>query len=199
MIDDGPPGATSVDADEAAELIPSHIRTREELNAWEQANIVEADRWSRRTRARALEQATIRELHRRMFDRTWEWAGQYRRSNKNLGVDWPGIPVAVRNLVEDGRFWFSHETYPVDEIAMRLHHRLVWIHPFPNGNGRHGRLWTDMLLRQHGRPGFEWKNAELDRVGEAREAYIRALRAADGGDFEPLEALLLGDRPRAPG
>ncbi len=195
MLEDGPPGATPVDEDEAEALIPSHIRNREELNAWEQANILGAVSWTRRTRAPALEEATIRELHRRMFDRTWEWAGQYRRSNKNLGVDWPQVPVAVRNLVEDGRFWMSNETYPVDEIALRLHHRLVWIHPFPNGNGRHARLWTDMLLRRHGRPGFEWKNAELDSAGEAREAYIRPLRAADDGDFGPLEKLLLGGRP----
>jgi len=194
MPDDLPPGATSVDDDEAESLIPSHIQTRADLNAWEQANILAAVRWTRRTRAPVLDQPTIRELHRRMFDRTWEWAGRYRHSNKNLGVDWPQITVAVHDLVEDGRLWIANETFPMDEIALRLHHRLVWIHPFPNGNGRHGRLWTDMFLRQNGRPNFEWKNAELDLPGEARTAYIRALQAADDGDYGPLLELLAGDR-----
>jgi len=194
MPDDLPPGATSVDDDEVESLIPSHIQTRADLNAWEQANILAAVRWTRRTRAPVLDQPTIRELHRRMFDRTWEWAGRYRHSNKNLGVDWPQITVAVHDLVEDGRLWIANETFPMDEIALRLHHRLVWIHPFPNGNGRHGRLWTDMFLRQNGRPNFEWKNAELDLPGEARTAYIRALQAADDGDYGPLLELLAGDR-----
>lgn len=194
MLEDGPPGATPVNEDEDESLIPSHIQTRADLNAWEQANILDAVRWTRRTRAPALDQATVRELHRRMFDRTWEWAGQYRRSDKTLGIDWPQIPVTVHNLLEDGRFWLSNETFPLDEIALRLHHRLVWVHPFPNGNGRHARLWTDMFLRQNGRRSFEWKNAELDLPGEARGAYIRALQAADNNDYGPLLELIVVDR-----
>ncbi|MCG6956120.1 MAG: mobile mystery protein B [Gemmatimonadetes bacterium] len=194
MSDKETDGATPVDPEEAEALLPKHIRSRAELNLWEQANILEAAKWVRRARAPALSDATIREVHRRMFDETWEWAGRYRTSDKTIGVYWATIPTEVKNLVDDGRYWLDKGTYPVDEAAARLHHRLVKIHPFPNGNGRHARLWCDMLLRQQGRPAFEWRNRELDAQGEARTAYIAALRAADGHDYGPLLGLLLRDR-----
>lgn len=124
-------GATPIDPDEAEELIPQHIATREELNVWEQENILLAARWVRRTRKDPLADESIRELHRRMFDMTWNWAGRYRRTNKNIGIDWQMIPVEVRKLVLDGSFWLQNGTYPIDEAALRLHHRLVSIHAFP--------------------------------------------------------------------
>jgi len=198
MSEGEPGGATPVDADDAEELIPSHIYTRDDLNLWEQENILQAAAWALRTRTPALSEPTIRELHRRMFDQTWTWAGQYRRSDKNVGVWWPTIPEAVRTLLDDGRFWLDHGTFSVDESALRLHHRLVEIHPFPNGNGRHGRLWCDLLLRQNGRPPFEWKNRDLNRTGDAhRRAYVRALQVADRGDYQPLFTLILDGRPAA--
>ena len=195
MFDNEPDGATPVDPDEAEELLPAHIHSRAELNLWEQANILEGARWAMRARSPALSDATIRELHRRMFDETWAWAGRYRTSDKNIGVHWPTISMEVRNLLDDGQYWLDHGTYSIDEAAARLHHRFVKTHPFPNGNGRHARLWCDMVLRQSGRPSFEWKNRELDSDGETRRAYIAALRAADGQDYAPLLSLLLRDRP----
>lgn len=189
-----PPGATLVDPEEAHALIPDHVQTRLELFAWEQANILAAQRWTRSTRVSALEETTIRELHRRMFDRTWEWAGQYRHSDKNIGVDWTTIPVEVQKLVDDGAFWISERVYPLDEVAIRLHHRLVQIHPFPDGNGRHARLWCDLVLKQNGRPPIAWESDRLGTVGKARTAYIGALRAADGGNIELLRELLLTGR-----
>lgn len=194
MFEGGPAGATPIDADEADQLLPSHIRTREELNLWEQENILRAAAWAQRARAPALDELTIRKLHRRMFDRTWTWAGRYRTSDKSIGVDWRLVPSEVRKLVDDGRFWLENDTYPIDEAALRLHHRLVLVHPFPNGNGRHARLWCDMLLEQNGRPVFTWKNRELDQPGEARRAYIEALQAADRGDHAPLLFLVLKGR-----
>lgn len=196
MHEGEPDAATPLDPDEADGLIPTHIHTRAELNVWEQENILEAVEWASASRKPCLREETIRELHRRMFGHTWVWAGRYRTSDKNLGVPWPTISREVRDLVEDGRFWLDHGTYGTDEAVLRLHHRLVWIHPFPNGNGRHARLWCDMLLRQYGRPPFEWKNRQLDREGEARRAYIEALRAADRGDLEPLFRLLLEGRAK---
>ena len=181
MFEGDPDGATPLDVDEVDQLLPSHIRTREELNLWEQENILRAAAWAKRARTPALDELTIRKLHRRMFDSTWTWAGRYRTSDKNIGADWRLIPTEVRKLIEDGRFWLENGTYPVDEAALRLHHRLVLVHPFPNGNGRHARLWCDMLLEQNGRPVFTWKNRELDGPGEARRAYIQALQAADKG------------------
>lgn len=194
MIDNEPEGATPIDADEQADLQPEHIHTRSELNLWEQENILEAVRWAERTRKDALDESFVRELHRRMFDKTWKWAGKYRRSEKNIGVDWIEIAAEVRNLVDDGRFWFKNDTFPTDVAALRLHHRLVKIHPFVNGNGRHGRLWCDCILRQFGRAPFVWKNAELDRSGSARLTYIQALRDADDNDYGRLMGLLLTNR-----
>ncbi len=194
MFDDEPVGATPIDADEADGLIPGHIQTRGELNAWEQQNIIEAARWVRTATEPALRESTILGLHKRMFDRTWEWAGRYRTSDKNIGVFWSEIGVEIRKFVDGGAYWLEHQVYSVDEAAARLHHRLVLIHPFPNGNGRHARLWCDLLLRQNGRRMFSWSSEELDRAGESRRTYIEALRKADVGDFEPLLGLLLRNR-----
>lgn len=191
---DEPEGATPIDADEASELLPAHIQTREELNVWEQENILTAAKWAGRTRKYALAEDFIRELHRMMFDETWRWAGQFRRSDKNIGVHWETIPAEVRNLVDDGSYWLEHAVYSIDEAALRLHHRLVKIHPFPNGNGRHARLWCDTLLHQNGRPEFRWSKGDLNREGEDRLVYIRALRAADDHNYEPLFRLYLKDR-----
>lgn len=194
MFDDEPVGASPIDADEAEGLIPGHIHTRGELNAWEQQNIIEAARWVRTATEPALRESTILGLHERMFDRTWEWAGRYRTSEKNIGVCWADIGVEVRKFVDDGAYWLEHDVSSVDEAAARLHHRLVLIHPFANGNGRHARLWCDLLLKQNGRPMFSWSSEELDWAGESRERYIEALRKADGGDFGPLLGLLLRNR-----
>jgi len=193
MFDPEPDGATPLAPDDAAALIPSHLTTRAELNAWEQTNILEAVRWVATARSPALSTATIRTLHQRMFGKTWEWAGRYRRVDTNIGVPWETIGVAVENFVEDGRFWLENRVYSIDEAAARLHHRLVKIHPFPNGNGRHARLWTDLLLRQSGRENFEWGRS-LDSDGDERQAYIQALRAADSEEFDPLLTLLLSGR-----
>ena len=192
--DDPLPGATPLDPDEAADLIPGHVRTREQLNVWEQENILVAARWTQRTRFAALEERTIRELHRRMFDRTWGWAGTYRRSDKNIGVEWSSIPEEVRKLMDDGAYWIREAVYAIDEAAVRLHHRLVRIHPFPDGNGRHARLWCDLLLKQNGRRPILWQSDQLGSAGKARRAYISSLRAADGGNLEPLLELLLSGR-----
>ena len=189
-----PKGATTLDPDEVENLLPKHLRTREELNVWEQENILVAASWVQRARAEALEEATIRELHRRMFSETWRWAGQYRMSDKTIGIQWPQILVAVRNFVDDGRLWLKEEVFSPDEAAIRLHHRLVQIHPFPNGNGRHARLWCDMLLNQNGRPTLDWGGPGLDTAGDPRKAYIRALWSADDGNLQPLLDLLLQGR-----
>jgi Fic-DOC domain mobile mystery protein B len=189
-----PEGATPLDPDEAADLIPGHLRTRAQLNRWEQENILVAARWAQRTRSSSLTERTIRDLHRRMFDRTWDWAGTYRHSNKNIGVDWRMIAVEVRKLVDDAGYWIRKDVFTPDEVAVRVHHRLVQIHLFPDGNGRHARLWGDLFLRQNSRPPLDWQSKLLGTAGEARRSYIGALRTADGGDLQPLLELLLAGR-----
>lgn len=91
-----PEGATPLDPDEAEDLLPSHIRTRKELNVWEQENILVAASWIRRTRVAALDEMTLRELHRKMFSETWRWAGRFRTSDKTIGIHWPQIAYSGR-------------------------------------------------------------------------------------------------------
>ncbi len=121
-----------------------------------------------------------------MFGRVWRWAGAFRQTERNIGVAPHQIGIELRKLLEDCRYWIDHNTYPVDEIAARFHHRLVWIHPFPNGNGRHARLATDLLLASLGQQRFTWGRANLVDAGQTRQAYVAALRAADAKDIRPL-------------
>lgn len=185
---DYPPGATSLDADELANLIPGHITTQGELNEWEQLNILQGEAWARKQRQEILQEAYVRKLHERMFGETWRWAGEFRKSDKNLGVDWLKIGVELKKLLDDVRYQVEHGSYPADEIAVRFHHRLVAIHPFPNGNGRHARLMADLLAERLGRPRFSWGSRSLVDASETRQRYIAALQAADARDYGPLLA-----------
>jgi Fic-DOC domain mobile mystery protein B len=167
-------------------LIPSYITLRSELNAAEQANILEAGEWALARKRNVLEERFLTNLHRRMFGRVWRWAGQFRKTDRNIGVDPYRIPADLRQLFDDCRYWIEHGTYSGDEIAARFHHRLVLIHPFPNGNGRHSRLAADLLLVKLGRPRFSWGLVNLVDATETRQRYVAALRAADHHDIGPL-------------
>ena len=183
------PGATPIDADEAAGLLPSHITTQGDLNTWEEANILQGEHWAfRQKRRELLEEGFVRDLHRKMFDKTWRWAGAFRSSNKNIGVDWTQVAVQLRGLLDNTRYQIDHQVYAVDELAVRFHHRLVWVHVFPNGNGRHARLMADVLLARLGRPRFTWGSGTALVAGSGfRDRYLQALRAADQGQFKLLE------------
>jgi len=185
---DGPDGSTPLDQDEVDELVPTHLASRDDLNEWEQQNILDAVNWleNRKPKSSVLGIDFLLELHRRMFSSTWEWAGRTRKSDKTLGVHWPMIMERLKALVDDTLYWIEHCTYSVDEIAVRFHSRLVAIHPFPNGNGRHGRLATDVLLEEIGGQPFTWGPGSIDIAGETREHYLAAMRATDKGDICPL-------------
>ena len=178
--------ATPLTPEERDGLIPSYITLRRELNEAEQANILEAEAWAFARKRDVLDEKFLKTLHKRMFGRVWRWAGEFRLTERNIGVAPYRIGVALRNLLDDCRYWIEHGTYRPDEIATRFHHRLVWIHPFPNGNGRHARLATDLLLARLGQPRFSWGRVNLIDAGETRQAYVAALRAADGHDITPL-------------
>lgn len=194
MQSSDPEGATPLDPDEADGILPAHVATRAELNELEEANIQLGLEWAMRRavagrrRIDVLTEDFLYELHRRMFGEVWEWAGEVRRTNKNIGVDWHTIRVEVRNLIEDARVWRDQRVYHSDELAIRFHHRLVAIHPFANGNGRHARLMADLIALQAGRPPYTWGGARLGSTSELRTAYITALQAADRGDLMPLIA-----------
>lgn len=178
--------STPLSPEEQEGLIPSYITLRSELNEAEQANILDAEEWAFNRPRDVLSEKFLNSLHKRMFGRVWKWVGQYRRTGKNIGVDAYRIPMELRQLLDDVRFWIEHDTYPPDEIATRFHHRLVWIHLFPNGNGRHARMATDLLLVALDRPRFTWGRENLVDANETRQAYVDALRTADHHDYDPL-------------
>ncbi len=178
--------ATPLTEEEQAELIPAWITLRDELNEAEQENIMAAEEWAFARRRNVLDEQFLTKLHQQMFGRVWRWAGQFRRTARNIGVDAYRIPIELRQLLDDCRFCIDSETYEPDEIAVRFHHRLVQIHPFPNGNGRHSRTATDLLLVSLSRPRFTWGRTSLVDAGQTRQQYIVALRSADGHDYGPL-------------
>ena len=185
-------GQTPLDPDESAQLIPKHISTQGQLNEWEQANILEAVQWLGRNRKQTvLTEAFCRNLHKRMFGRTWKWAGTFRVSDKNIGGDWRQVPTRLRQLLDNTQYLINEKMVPLEESAVRFHHQLVLVHAFPNGNGRHARLMTDCLLREVGGQPFAWgRNQNLVAGGDVRDQYLAALRAADAGDVKPLTAFV---------
>ncbi len=181
-------GNTPLSPDELKDLIPN-LATKEELNEWERENILRAREWALLDRTRPLDLISdryIRKLHDKMFAQTWKWAGKYRHSEKTIGVPFHEILDRLAALFGDVCYWIENSTYSVDEIAVRFHHRLVLIHPFPNGNGRHARLIGDVLVTKLGRPEFTWGSANLVKRGEARKHYLAAIQVADNGDIRPL-------------
>ena len=142
-------GQTPLEEDEKVGLLIPTIATRAELDEFEQQNIEEAIQWvlTRSLNATTiLSEQFIRSLHKRMYGRVWGWAGEFRKTNKNLGVDKWQIPSSLKALLDDASYWIAHETFIPDEIAVRFKHRIVSIHCFPNGNGRHSRLMADIII-----------------------------------------------------
>jgi Fic-DOC domain mobile mystery protein B len=181
-------GNTPLSPEELRDLIPS-LATKQELNEWERENILLGRDWATADRTSPVGIASeeyVRKLHTKMFDQTWKWAGEYRRTEKNLGVPVHEIRDRFMALCGDLRYWIENSTYSPDEIAVRFHHRLVYIHPFSNGNGRHARLVADVLATKLGRPLFTWGSANLIKEGEARRKYLEAIKTADSGDIQLL-------------
>ena len=184
-----PEDATPLEPDERDGLLQSWITTRADLNVAEQDNIDAGAAWAFRQRRR--DNATVdfaMTLHKRMFGDVWNWAGTYRQTERNIGIDPARVAQEMAQLFDDVHYWVGHEIYLPDEIAVRLHHRLVFIHPFPNGNGRHARMMADLLIRRLGGQPFTWGGGSLADIGELRKSYIAALREADGHNIEPLLA-----------
>jgi Fic-DOC domain mobile mystery protein B len=182
-----PDDATPLDAEEREGLAQTWITTRADLNEAEQANIDDAVAWTGRRRdTEILTEGFVFELHKRMFGDVWSWAGSTRKTGKNIGVDPRQIHIQLGGLLRDAQYWVEHRSFSADEIAVRLHHGLVAIHPFPNGNGRHARLMADLLIAQLGGEPFSWGGGILRDIGTLRAEYIGALRAADNHDFTPL-------------
>lgn len=172
-------------------LIPDLI-SRDDLNTFEAENILQAKKWTMRksviNKRDIFSSSFIRLLHRRMFNKVWKWAGEYRDSDKNIGVHYLQIPVQLHQLEGDVDYWQNNQTYNNTELAVVVHHRLVKIHPFPDGNGRHARLFADVIIAKYGGKNLTWGKANLTTEGEVRKNYIDALRDADAGKFARLFA-----------
>ena len=183
-----PEGATPLDLNELGGLRHKHITTRGELDELEQANIESGLRRLTRRRGEVLTSNFATTLHKQLFGDVWDWAGSFRKTGKNIGVDPVHIGIELRTLMDDVRYWADNKTYPASESAIRLHHRLVKIHPFANGNGRHARIMTDTVLdRIFGAEAIDWAGGhDLQKMNDRRLAYIAALKAADQGNMAPL-------------
>jgi Fic-DOC domain mobile mystery protein B len=185
-------GQTPLDEEEKVGLLISTIATRGELDEFEQQNIEQAVQW---TLGRSFKpellftEDFIRTVHKRMYADVWVWAGEFRKTNKNIGVDKWQIPSDLKYLLDDAKYWHENNTYPPDEIAVRFKHRIVSIHCFPNGNGRHSRLMADILIEKIFKlPVFSWGATILSSEGDTRTAYLKAVKTADKGDYSLLLA-----------
>lgn len=182
---DYPEGATPLEHDEIKNLIPLHITTQDQLNEWEQKNILCAEKWAYKNITLTI--SFIKILHKKMFDQTWKWAGMFRKTEKNIGINSIYISLELQKLCDDVQYQIENKSFDFDEIAVRFHHRLVFIHPFENGNGRHARLMADLLILFLGKKRFSWGlHQNLSKKTSTRTIYIQALKKADQGDYKDL-------------
>jgi Fic-DOC domain mobile mystery protein B len=183
-------GQTPLDEDEKEGLLVKTISTKGELDEFEQLNIQSAIEWSLKTKVdkkQFLTEDFLMLVHKKMFGEVWAWAGTKRKSNKNIGVDKSQISIEIRKLIDDCNFWIDHQSFTDEEITIRFSHRLVKIHLFPNGNGRHSRLAADIMISKlFNKPIFSWGHSDLSKKNQIRKEYLNAIYKADNDDYKPL-------------
>lgn len=190
-------GQTPLDEEEKEGLLIKTISTHEELDEFEQQNIEEALLWLMRLKPKInkiLTEDFIKTLHKKMFGKVWKWAGQFRKTEKNIGTNWVNIGIELKYLLDDTAFWIENKTFQNDEIAIRFKHRIVQIHCFSNGNGRHSRIMADIIMEFIFKNAiFSWGNSNLIKADEIRKKYIEAIKIADDGDIYPLLNFAIGE------
>ncbi|WP_271855658.1 mobile mystery protein B [Patiriisocius marinus] len=183
-------GQTPLDENEKEGLKIKSITTQQELDEFEQLNIEKAVEWTIRATLKPekiLTEKFIKDVHKKMYSDVWKWAGEFRKTDKNIGIKWTKIGIELKSLIDDTKYWLENKTYPPNEIAIRFKHRIVAIHCFPNGNGRHSRLMADIIIESiFGKEIFSWHKSNMVRANETRKEYIKALREADNGNIKPL-------------
>ncbi|MBP9601696.1 MAG: mobile mystery protein B [Lutibacter sp.] len=183
-------GQTPLDEDEKEGLKIKSITAQNELDEFEQLNIEKAVEWTIHANFKSekiLTEKFIKDVHKKMYSDVWKWAGEFRKTNKNIGINWTQIRVELKNLLDDTKFWIEHKTYQPEEIAIRFKHRIVAIHCFSNGNGRHSRMMADIIIESIFRKEiFTWHTSNMVKADETRKLYIKALREADKGNIKPL-------------
>lgn len=202
LLKDDPEGATPLSPDDLLGLKLPHIQTREQLNEVEAANILQGQNWISDLQSLTLSDIFSRDfvvaLHNNLFGDVWEWAGTFRLRELNIGVDPKNISVDLHNFLEDAKCWVEFKHFSDLELSARIQHRLVQIHPFPNGNGRHSRIFTDIVrMFLLNKKPLKWANVKLENMSKERRNYIDGLRKADGGDFSEMIHYLekLGNEP----
>lgn len=183
-------GQTPLDEEEKEGIKIKSITTQGELDEFEQLNIEKAVEWTIHTKfklEKILTEKFVRDLHQRMYGDVWKWAGEFRKTEKNIGIPWTQIGIELKNLLDDTKYWIENKTFPPEEIAIRFKHRIVSIHCFPNGNGRHSRMMADIIMESiFGNEIFSWHQSNMVKANETRNQYIKALREADNGNFKEL-------------
>jgi Fic-DOC domain mobile mystery protein B len=183
-------GQTSLDEDEKEGLRIKSITTQGELDEFEQLNIEKAVEWTIHTNLKPekiLTEKFVKDLHKKMYGDVWKWAGEFRRSEKNIGIRWTQIGIELKNLLDDTKYWIENNTFSPEEISIKFKHRIVSIHCFPNGNGRHSRMLADIIMESiFKREPFTWHQSNMMKANETRKQYIDALRKADNGNIKPL-------------
>ncbi|MCK0158552.1 mobile mystery protein B [Cellulophaga sp. F20128] len=183
-------GQTPLDEEEKEGLKIKSITTQGELDEFEQLNIEKAVEWTIRANLKLekiLTEKFIKDLHKKLYGDVWKWAGEFRKTDKNIGISWKQIGIEVKNLLDDTKFWIENKTFQPEEIAIRFKHRIVSIHCFPNGNGRHSRMMADIIMESiFGKEIFSWQQSNMVKANETRKEYIKALRKADNGNVAPL-------------
>lgn len=186
-------GQTPLSEEEMEGLLIPSITTKGELDEFEQLNIQKAVEWyliRKKFKAdKILTEEFILDVHKRMLNEVWSWAGQFRQSKKTIGIPWHQVPIRLRQLIDYTKYWIEHKTYSDEEIAIRFKHELVAIHLFPNGNGRHSRLMGDIVMKHiFKKPTFTWGQKNLVDKGKTRDLYIKCLKEGDNGEFDNLIA-----------
>lgn len=185
-------GQALLDEEEKLGLKIKSIATHGELDEFEQLNIENALEWTIRGKfktERILSEMFVKQLHIKMYGDVWKWAGEFRKSDKNIGFSWTLISSALSILLDDTKYWVENKTFEPEEIAIRFKHKIVSIHCFSNGNGRHSRMMADIIMESiFSRQPFLWHQSNMVNADAIRTKYIQALKKADNGDFKPLLA-----------
>ncbi|WP_417201402.1 mobile mystery protein B [Bizionia sp.] len=183
-------GQTPLDEVEKEGLKIKSITTQGDLDEFEQLNIEKAVEWTIHTKLKPekiLTEKFVKDLHKKMYGDVWKWAGEFRMTEKNIGIPWTQIGIELKNLLDDTKYWIEHKTFPPEEIAIRFKHRIVSIHCFPNGNGRHSRMMADIIMESiFGNDIFTWNQSNMVKASETRNKYLKSLREADNGNFTSL-------------
>ena len=183
-------GQTPLDEEEKDGLKIKSITTQGELDEFEQLNIEKAIEWiiqTNLTYEKILTEKFVKDLHKKMYSEVWKWAGKFRQSGKNIGIQWNMIGLELKILLDDTKYWINNSIFSPEEISIRFKHRIVAIHCFPNGNGRHSRVMADLIMEYvFDKEIFSWNNSNMVKANDIRKEYIAALKEADKGNIKPL-------------